>query len=351
MKRLRLAAATLVLAVPASAIIVAPSALAQSHPVHHRHHHAKHHQKAHTVSFYARVVRASSHGLVVRTLNGRTLTFSSKQLRQRHHAGVARLGAQGGTPQVVINILGLQPGVEVQITETTDANGNVTITITLVSQTGQQSASGAVTEVDSDAFMVRTSDGSDMRFHMAADALSNLNLSSCNTVDVTYHQDAGMLIADTVNITGSSTSGDCAPTSDATGRITAVSSDSITISTDSGPLTASVDPSSGLTDGFQVSDLVDVTYTQNSDGSMTATDVEFVEEETAGQVTAVTTSGNGGSVTIVDDNTGQSETFVAGTNGVQINSHAFNGVSVGDHLDICYHESAGQLVADTVTVQ
>lgn len=351
MKGLRLAAATLLMAVPVGAIVVAPDALAKPHRGHHRHHHARHHAKAHTLSFYARVVRASAHGLVVRTLDGRKLTFSSSQLRHRHHAGLQRLGAGGSPPQVVVNILGLQPGVMVQITESTDANGNLTITITLVSQTGPQDATGVVTDVSSDTFTVQTGDGSDMRFHMAADALSNLSLQSCNTVDVTYHQDAGMLIADTVNITGNSSSGDCAPTSDATGTITAVSSSSITVNTDSGPVTAGVDPSSGLTDGFQVGDLVDVTYVQNSDGSFTATDVQYVEEESTGQVTSVTTSTNGGSVTIVDDNTGQPETFVANANGVQINSSTFNGVSVGDQLDICYHQSGGQLVADTVTIQ
>lgn len=352
MKGLRLVTAAILMAVPAGAIVGAPGALAHSRPAHHRHHRARHHSRTHTASFYARVVRASANGLVVRTLNGKTLTFSSKQLRHRHHAGLARLAAQGGSPQVVVNILGLQPGVMVQVTETTDANGNLTITITLASQSGPQDATGLVSEVDNDAFMVQTGDGNSLRFHMAADALSNLNLQSCDTVAVTYHQDAGILIADSVNVTGSSSSGDCAPTQDATGTITAVASDSITINTDQGPLTASVDPSSGLTDGFQVGDLVDVTYTQNSDGSLSATDVQYAEEETTGQVTAVTTSTNGGSVTILDDNTGQSETFVSDpSNGVQINAHAFNGVSVGDQLDICYHQSGGQLVADTVTVQ
>jgi hypothetical protein len=182
----------------------------------------------------------------------------------------------------------------VQITESTDANGNLTITITLISQTAAQHATGVLTEVDSDAFIVTAGDGNTLRFHMAADALSNLNLQNCDTVDVTYHQEAGMLIADGVNVTGSSSSGDCAPTQDATGTVTAVASDSVTISTDQGPLTASVDPSSGLTDGFQVGDLVDMTYTPNSDGTLSATDLHYVEEETTGQVTSVTTSANGG---------------------------------------------------------
>ncbi len=352
MKGFRLATAAILMAVPTGATVLAPGALARSHPGHHRHHHHARHLKAHTMSFYARVIRASAHGLVVRTKSGKTLTFSSKQLKSRRsaHGSLQRPATPGASGQVVVNILGLQPGVMVQITETTDGNGNLTITITLVSQTGPQNATGLVTEVNDDAFMVQLGDGSNLRFHMSADALSNLNLQNCNTVDVSYHQDAGMLIADSVNITGDSTSGDCAPTQDATGTITAVSSGSITISTDAGPLTSSVEPSSGLTDGFQVGDAVDVTYTQ-SGATLTATDVQYVEEETTGQVTSVSTSANGASVTIVDDNTGQPKTFVADpTNGVEINSHAFNGVSVGNQLDICYHQSAGQLVADTVTL-
>ncbi|MGI8572156.1 MAG: hypothetical protein ACR2L9_05960 [Solirubrobacteraceae bacterium] len=360
MKGLRLASAAILMALPASAIVLAPSALAHSGHKHHRHHHAHHaRHQAHTVSFEARVVHSSARKLVVRTLGGKTMSFSAGQLRtgpvakhhRAHHGRAHGADAQGAPGQAVVNILGLQPGVLVDITETTDANGNLTITITLVSQTGPQSVTGLVTEVDTDAFMVQTGDGSQLRLHMGADALSNLNLQSCNTVDVTYHQDAGMLIADNVNITGTSTSGDCAPTQDSTGTITTVSSGSITINADQGPLTASVDPSSGLTDGFQVGDLVDVTYTQNGDGSLSATDVQYVEEETTGQVTSVTTSQSGGSVTITDDNTGQPDTFVADpSNGVEINSDAFNGVQVGDQIDVCYHVSGGQLVADTVTV-
>jgi hypothetical protein len=360
MKGLKLASAAVLMALPGGAVVLAPSALARSAPKHHHHHHARHaRHRAHTVSFEARVVRSSSRGLVVRTLGGKTLSFSVGQLRtapvakhrRGHHGRAHRADAQGAPGQVVVNILGLQPGVLVDITESTDANGNLTITITLVSQTGPQHVTGLVTEVDTDAFMVQTGDGSQLRFHMSADALSNLNLQSCNAADVTYHQDSGMLIADNVNVTGTSTSGDCAPTQDSTGTITEVSSGSITINTDQGPLSASVDPSSGLTDGFQMGDLVDVTYTQNSDGSLTATDVQYVEEETTGQVTSVTTSQNGGSVTITDDNTGQPDTFVADpSNGVQINSDAFDGVQVGDQLDVCYHVSGGQLVADTVTV-
>jgi hypothetical protein len=372
MRCYRLATAAVLLAVPASAIAAPSIAVARSSPNHHRSHHVtgkghKHHvtgkgHKAHTVSFYARVVRASANGLIVRSMDGKLLSFSSNQIRRagmpaRHKHPKARghrfqraFDIQVSSGNVVVNILGLQPGVLVQITETTDDSGTVTITITLPPLSGQQNASGLVTDVGSDGFTVQTGDGSDLRFHVSADSLSNLNLQSCNLVDVSYHQDAGILIADKVSITGTSTAGDCAPTMDATGVINQVSADGLTINGDNGPLTFSVDLSSSLTDGFQAGDRVDVTYTQNSDGTLKATNVQFVEQDTSGQVTSVTTSVNGGSLTITDNNSGQSETFVADPhNGVQINAHAFNGVSVGDQIELTYHQSVGQLVADTVT--
>jgi hypothetical protein len=316
------------------------------------------------VSFTARVVRSGANGLVVRTANGKVLSFSKKQIKparapKRHkstkgrgHHRTRAVDLQVSSGNVVVNVLGLQPGALVQITETTDPDGTVTITIALPPLSSQEQASGVVGEVGSDAFTVQTSDGSALRLHMAGDALSGLNLHSCDTVELTYHQNAGILIADKVTDTGSTTAGECAPTYEARGAITRVSADGLTISTDQGPVSFGVDPSSDLTSGFQAGDVVDVSYTKNADGTLSATGVQFVEEDASGQVTSVTTSSSGGSLTIADDKNGQSETFVADPNhGVHINARAFNGVSVGDQIELSYHQSAGQLVADVVTEQ
>jgi hypothetical protein len=311
--------------------------------------------RSHTVVYYARVVRSSRHGVRLMTGDGRTVTFTAKQISRKALTSVkphSRAHAAGDTSQinvgsVTINLVGLQPGVTVVVTETVDSSGNVTITITLPppSQGSQeQQASGVVTEVDDDAFVVQLADGSDLRLHMNADVLSTLNLSTCNTVTVSYHQDAGLVIADGVQVTGDSTTGDCTPTEDATGTITQVSDQELTISSDSGPLSFNVSDSS-LTDGFQSGDLVDVTYVQNTDGSLTATDVEYVEENSSGTVTAVSAT----TMTITDGDTGQSETFVTDpNNGVEIDGSSFQGVSVGDQVDVTYHQSGGQLVADSV---
>ena len=65
--------------------------------------------------------------------------------------------------------------------------------------------------------------------------------------------------------------------------------------------------SNDVTDGYQVGDVVDVTYADNGDGTYTADDVEWVEQDSTGTVTDV----SDGSMTITDDQTGQPVTFVA----------------------------------------
>lgn len=305
--------------------------------------------RAGTVSFYARVVHSSAGGVQLVTGDGVRLSLSAHQLAGRHRGHIrghmVRYTAQGVTVgSVTINLLGLQPGVTVLITESTDSSGNTTVTITLPTSppTGEQ-VSGTVSEVDNDAFVLQTSDGSQLRMHMAQDALAALNLSSCQTVDVAYHQDAGMLIADTVTVTGVSTTGDCTPTYDATGAITALSDQAVTISTANGPMTFNATPD--LTGGYYVGDVVDVTYTQNSDGSMDASDVEYVQMDATGVVTSVSAT----QLVITDSTTGQSDTFVADPRqGVDVSGQGFSGIQVGDQVDVTYHQSASGLVADCV---
>jgi hypothetical protein len=82
------------------------------------------------------------------------------------------------TGPVVINIVGLQPGVTVEITETIGSDGSITITITLPPGLGaQETASGVVTNVGDDTFEMTTGDGANLRLHMAADRLSALPIT------------------------------------------------------------------------------------------------------------------------------------------------------------------------------
>jgi hypothetical protein len=310
-------------------------------------------QMSGSVAFLGRVVKSSQHGLVLRLADGKKVTFSANQVhhsktkaaKRRAHAARSA-SVRAGVANVTINIQGLQPGVMVLITETVDG-GNVTITISFPGKSdpvagGEQTASGTVTEVDDDAFVLTTDDGSDLRLHMAAGRLAQLGLGVCDTLDVSYHQDAGMLIADHVNSTGSSTSGDCADNrhdQDVVGTITQVSGDSVTVATeDQGTMTFSVD-SSDTTDGYQAGDVVDVTYYDNGDGTYSADDVEWVEQDSTGTVTDV----SDGSMTITDDQTGHAVTFVADPSDA-----VFDGVAVGDQVDVTHHQSGDQQVADSV---
>jgi hypothetical protein len=303
-----------------------------------------------SVAFYARVVRSSKRGVALRLADGRNVDFSSRQLRGRGSKTSQRrtnsVRARAAAASITINILGLEPGVTVLVTESVDAHGNVTITISLPSLSApgvgsQQHASGIITEVDQDVFVVQTDDGSDFRLHMAAGTLANLNLQVCDTVQVTYHQDVAILVADRVNNTGSSSSGDCSgqQSQDAVGPITQVSGNSVTINTQGhGPMTFTVG-SASITDGFQVGDVVDVTYADNGNGTFDASDVEYVEQDATGTVTAV----SGASLTFTDSGSGQPVTVTADPS-----AGVFDGLAIGNQVDVNYHQSGAQLVADAV---
>ena len=314
--------------------------------------------KASTVSFYGQVVRSGARALVLRLADGNEVSFGPKRLAHTHAsaprvAGKARAVGNATTQvgQVTITIEGLQPGETVLVTESTDGRGNSAITIELTGtasggSVAEQQLGGIVTDIETDTFEVTTTDGSVLNLHMAEDALADLNLNYCDEVIVSYHEDAGMLIADSVQDSGASTSGDCAGggspggDQDAVGTITSVSDGAVTIDQGSGQgtLTFTVDDPS-ITGGFSVGDVVDVTYSQDSDGTLDASDVEYVENDATGVVTAV----GAGSVTITDDSTGAPDTFTADPTGGM-----FDGVLVGDEVDVTYHVGAGGPVVDGV---
>ena len=353
-----------VTAAVACAGLALPGAATAASRAHHQT--AARHHRARTVSFYAQVVHSGPAGLMVRLRTGKQMFFSAHQLAHkpagslhkrapkshrltRHSRMVTHAAASDATPPpVTVNILGLQPGVTVLVTETTNPDGSISVTITLPPASvtaAEQTASGVVGDVGNDTFDVQTSDGSDLMLHMAADSLSALNLQSCDEVDVTYHQDSELLIADTVTVTGASSTGDCQPTNDVVGTITAVSETGLTIHSDQGSMSFTVDDPS-ITDGFLVGDQVDVTYVQNADGTLDAQDVEYDEQDATGTVTAVSAS----SMTITDDSTGASDTFVNDPSvGVDLSGSAFDGVQVGDQVDVSYHVSNGAWVADDVS--
>jgi hypothetical protein len=317
---------------------------------------------SHTVSYLASVVRSSGGHVVLRLADGRTVRFSSKQVAGRHrgrgHKVRAAFARAGG---LTITIQGLQPGATVLITETVAADGAVTITITLQPGAGNGSGSagggagngseagGVVTDVQDDNFTIQTDSGSSMTFQMDAADLADVGMTPCDTVDVTYHQSGGALVADNVDDNGTSDQGACAgdgsdgggDSQDAVGTIVSVSAGAISLDTpDQGRIDFTVDPTTGLTDGFLAGDVVDVSYSQNADGSYDVSDIEYVENDSVGVVTAVTPV----TVTITDSINGTSETFIADPT-----ENMFSGVTPGDAIDVTWHQAAaGLMAADNV---
>ena len=234
-----------------------------------------------TISFYAKVVRSGSRQVSLRLGDGSAFRLSSKQVSKK---AVAHAAAVSTSP-VTIQVQGLQPGETVLISETVDAQGHWTITITLPSSSTTGGAGGT------------SGDGS-------GDASGDDQLAE--------------------------------------GTISQVSDSRLAISTGSATLSFSVDPSAGLTDGFLVGDLVDVSYYQNPDGSLSADDVEYVEQDATGVVSTVADA----TLTLVDDATGQPDTFSADPA-----MGLFDGVNPGDQVDVTYHQSATGNVADAVDDQ
>jgi hypothetical protein len=238
-----------------------------------------------TLSFYAKVVRSGSKQVRLRLGDGSALRLSSNQVSTRT---VAHAAASVSTAPVTIQVQGLTPGQTVLISETVDARGHWTITLTLPST----SAAGPGTT---------SGDGS-----------------------------------------GDGTGDDPGDDQLAEGAITQVSDTGLAVSTASGTLRFAVDPTAGLTDGFLVGDVVDVSYYQSSDGSLNADDVEYVELDASGVVSVVSDS----SLTLTDQDTGQPDTF-SGDPDLGL----FDGVNPGDEVDVTYHQSAAGDVADAVDDQ
>jgi hypothetical protein len=250
-----------------------------------------------TVSFYGRVVRSNDSGLILRLQDGKTVKFATKQVtavRKRVNAQWHKWRSlssstlhvnNGGT---TLNINGLAPGTIVLVTETIQP-GHTTITVTLPA--GTPSSGGS---------------------------------QSSSTSTTTQG--------------GDNPSGNGADTGDAVGTITQLSLSSVTINANGRSMTFSCDPADDLTDGFAVGDLVDVTY-DSSTGSPNASDVEYVENDATGTVTAVDST----SLTLTNSDTGQTQTIVADPA-----EDMFDGVSAGDGVVVTYHQSAGQLIADVV---
>src|SRR6202020_259772 len=86
---------------------------------------------------------------------------------------------------------------------------------------------------------------------------------------------------------GDGSGGDPSDDQLAEGTITRVSDSRLTLRTARRVLSFEQDPTEGLTDGFLVGEPVDVSYQQSPDGSLSADDVEYVEQDARRVVSTV----------------------------------------------------------------
>jgi hypothetical protein len=259
-----------------------------------------------SVSFVGRVVRSGTHGLVLQLAGGHRITFAAAQLHRvvvRHPATKPRAGKAAS---VTVNIVGLKPGESVAVTESVDGAGNLSLTITVSSPSGSSTSNGG-----------------------GANASGGGDNSSGN--DSSGGSDNS----------GASSGGDGSSSDpqDFVGTITAVSDSGLTVSGSDGTAQAFTVDDPSVTDRFSVGDQVDVTYQNLGGGPPDATDVEWVQSDVSGTVSAVSDA----SLTVAPDDGGSARTFTA-TPG----DGTFDGISVGDPVDVTSHQAGGQTIVDNV---
>lgn len=233
------------------------------------------------VSFLGRMVRSSGHGAVVQLGDGSDFKVGAG----KPHGHRARSAGN-----VTIDFQGLAPGQTLLVTIATDAQGNVAITIRVVSRStdigtndGELHATGVVTDDQGEGvFAIRTDDGSGLRFGDPQQLFEAADAAWCDEVAVAFHRDGHRLIADELQVTGQSDQGACAndgSSDEVDGTVTALADDgsSITVAPDDGSAATTIpvdDPT--LLDGIEVGDDVAVTLDENG----TAIDVELLDWST-----------------------------------------------------------------------
>jgi hypothetical protein len=306
--------------------------------------------RARAVSFYARVLRASSQTLVLRRLpDGADVRFSADQVTRA--PGVRSVGRGGqallahvaeGPRSLAGAIAMLQPGLTVVVAETAGERGRVKVAIRLPDASAPavartQRASGVVGDVSQTGFVLDTPDGAELSLQLRAHHAPSVEV--CERVRVVYRQHAGALLAEQVRRTGRSRAGSCAGvpvTRRLVGLITRITNSGLTVSRGRHAETFTL-ASPALAAGFQAGDQVTVTYTGDQ-----ASDVEYVERTATGSVTAV----SAGSLSITSGHRRRAETFVADP--VQA---MFAGLSVGERVLVTYHQTADGLVADVAAAR
>ena len=174
MKRVAVAAAVATLALPASAV---------------------------AATFNARVVRSDALNLVLRRLDGRTVTYSAAQIAQLPSGG----GGGGRRRQPLAHIAGgprsagrgiatLDPGLIVRVID--PGSGSVTLRLP-ANAGGAHRVTGVVSAVSGATILLDTAGGPELRLRGAV-----AGVHPCQQANVVYHQDKLSLVADHVAPTG-----------------------------------------------------------------------------------------------------------------------------------------------------
>jgi hypothetical protein len=226
------------------------------------------------VSFLGRVVRSSGHGAVVRLGDGSSFKLGGGP----SHGHRARSAAS-----VTIDFQGFEPGQTLLIAIATDEQGNVAITIRVVSSPtdigdGELHATGVVTDDEGEGgFAIRADSGSSLRFGDPQQLFEAADATWCDVVDVAFHKSGGRLVADDLQVTGESDEGDCAEddwADEVDGTVTALAASSLTVAPDDGGAATTIPvEDASLLEGIEVGD--DVVVTLDEDG--TAIDVELLD--------------------------------------------------------------------------
>jgi hypothetical protein len=228
------------------------------------------------LTFLGRVVRSSGRSAVVRLGDGSSFTVGAGKPRGHRARSAAN---------VTVDFQGLAPGQTLLITIATDAQGNVAVTLRVLSAPtnigdGELHATGVVTDDEGEGvFAIQADDGSDLRFGDPQQLFEAADAAWCDTVDVSFHKSGRRLIADQLSVTGQSDEGDCAEddwSDEVDGTVTALAPDgsSLTLAPDDGSQTTTIPvDDASLLEGIEVGD--DVAVTLDEDG--TAVDVELLD--------------------------------------------------------------------------
>jgi uncharacterized membrane protein YgcG len=335
-------------------------------------------RRASKVSFYARVTSSRAGGLTVSLAGGHHLSFGASRV---HDAGSAPTVGQ----KVLLTVTRVGGGLSVSVASSgkrgpsgshpgsgskgggskgggskgggpNAGSSGVPNPITGTHPIEPHSTvSGVITSIGIDSITFQLPDGSSFSPTVGAASLAYLSgdddLSDCETANVAYSNGSSGPVIDSLTPTGVSTApiseslGDtCADESDGSvdvvGTIATIGASTFTVDVPGSPAMAfSFDPTQNVLGGNFPGDVVDVTYTQNADGSLTASYVEYVEEYTTGTILAVNT--DVGTLDVADAVTGQTDTF-------QESDADFSGLTVGETVGVDYYVAAGLPQADDV---